>query len=356
MLKRITVKNVAVSGLLAGMACVAIGCQASEPTQSSPDVWAIVNGTELRREQVERLYRTMQDPEAPTPTEEEIVNTKLGILEDLIHNQLLLARAAELQITPTDDEVAEALVEQRGGLSEEEFTTQLTNRDITLDQFREEIRRNLIVQKVIEQDVNDKVIVGDDQVTAFYEQNKEQFNVTERQYHLAQIVVSGTPNQIANRRNDDATTAAQAQRKMTMITERLRTGDSFAELAADFSEDPNSSMQGGDIGWVPQSRIDSAPAQLKQAVMNMEVGQVSTLTAGDTYTILALVATQDPGQRELSDPEVKEAIRSGLKDRRVQLLENAYMSKMRNEASIVNFLARQVVASLGNLPAAAQKQ
>ena len=332
------------------------GCAAATPTQSSPDVWAVVNGTEVRREHVERLYRTMQDPTAEAPTDEEAVNAKLSILEDIIHSELLVAKAAALQVAPTDDEVAEALVAQRGGMSEEDFTKQLTDRNITLDQFRQEVRRNLIARKVVEKEINDKVIVSDDQVTAFYEKNKAQFNVTERQYHLAQIVVDGQPTQVNNRRSDDAATADQAQRKATMITERLRTGDSFAELAADFSEDPQSAPQGGDIGWVPQSRIDGAPAQLRQAVLKMAIGEVNTLKAGDVYTILALVAIQEPGQRELSDPEVKDAIRNGLKDRRVQLLENAYMTRMRNEATVVNFLARQVVDAQGNLPAAAQKQ
>ena len=355
-MERALVRRSIVAAVMLGLVMASAACQASAPTPSSLDVWAVVNGTEVRREHVERLYRTMLDPSAETPTDEEVVNAKLSILEDLIHTELLIARAPALQIAPTDDEVAEAVVLQRGGLSEEDFTAQLTERDITLDQFRQEVRRTLIARKVVEKEVNDKVIVGDDQVTAFFEKNKAQFNFTERQYHLAQIVVDGQPTQVSNRRNDDATTAAEAQRKATMITERLRTGDGFADLAADFSEDPQSAPQGGDIGWVPQSRIDQAPAQLRQAVMKMAIGEVNTLTSGATHTILALVAIQEPGQRELSDPEVKDAIRTGLKDRRVQLLENAYMARMRAESTIVNFLARQVIEAQGNLPAAGQKQ
>ena len=170
-------------------------------------------------------------------------------------------------------------------------------------------------------------------------------------------MVNALPNpQVENRRNDDATTLEQAQRKLTMLTERLRTGDSFADLAADFSEDPQSAAQGGDIGFVPQSRIDQAPPSLRQAVMGMKPGQVSTVTAGATYTILALVAVQEPGQRELSDPEVKEAIRTGLKDRRVQLMQSAFLSQVRAESIVTNYLAKQVVTGLGLVPSAAQEK
>ncbi len=321
---------------------------------SSPDVWAVVNGMELKRDHVERLYRTMLNAEAGIPTEEEALSAKLSILEDMINDELLIARATGLKVTPTEDEISKAVAEQRGQMSEEAFVKQLGDRRITPDEFRQEVRRELIVRKVVEKEVTERVVIADAEVTAFYEKNRAQFNVLERQYHLAQIVVNSQPNpQVANRRGDDAATPEQAQRKVTMLTERLRTGDSFADLAVDFSEDPQSSSQGGDIGFVPQSRIDSAPPQLRQAVMAMKPGQVSTVNAGTQVTILALVAVQEPGQRDISNPEVKEAIQKGLKDRRLQLMQNAFMSRIRNEASVVNYLAKQIVDGAGKAADAA---
>jgi peptidyl-prolyl cis-trans isomerase SurA len=336
--------------LALGGACGGGGSKAP----SSPDVWAVVNGTELKRDHVERLYRTMLNADAGIPTDEEALSAKLGILEDMINDEILIARAAGLKIAPTDDEVAKAVAEQRGQLTEEAFTKQLGDRRITMDEFRQEVRRELIVRKVVEKEVTEKIVVSDAEVTAFFEKNRESFNVKERQYHLAQIVVNSQPNpQIVNRRGDDATTPEQASRKVTMLTERLRTGDSFSELAVDFSEDPQSSPQGGDIGFVPQSRIDAAPPQLRQAVMAMKPGQVSTVTAGTQVTILALVAVQEPGQRDISNPEVKEAISKGLKDRRLQLMQNAFMSRVRDEASVVNYLANQIVDGAGKAADAA---
>jgi peptidyl-prolyl cis-trans isomerase SurA len=296
----------------------------------------------------------MLNSEAGTPTDEEALSAKLSILEDMINDEILIARAAGLQIAPTEEEIAKAVVEQRGQLTEEAFTKQLSDRRITPEEFRQEVRRELIVRKVVEKEINDKQTVSDAEITAFFEKNREQFNVKERQYHLAQIVVNSQPNpQVVNRRGDDATTPEQAQRKVTMLTERLRTGDSFADLAVDFSEDPQSSPNGGDIGFVPQSRIDAAPPQLRQAVMAMKPGQVSTVNAGTQVTILALVAIQEPGQREISNPEVKDAIQQGLKDRRLQLMQNAFMSRVRNEAEVVNYLARQIVDGAGKAPDAA---
>jgi peptidyl-prolyl cis-trans isomerase SurA len=342
--------------------CVLVGtlgltgaCGGAKPASpSSPDVWAVVNGKELRRDHVERLYRTMLNPDAGTPTDEEVLGAKLGILEDMINDEILMGRAEGLKIAPTEDEITKAVAEQRGQMTEEAFTKQLGDRKITPEEFRQEVRRELTVRKVVEKEVTEKAVVADAEVTAFFEKNREQFNIRERQYHLAQIVVNSQPNpQVANRRGDDASTPEQAQRKVTMLTERLRTGDSFADLATDFSEDPQSSAQGGDIGFVPQSRIDSAPPQLRQAVMAMKPGQVSTVTAGTQVTILALVAVQEPGQREISNPEVKDAILKGLKDRRQQLMQTAFMSHVRNEATVTNYLAKQIVDGTGKAPDAA---
>jgi peptidyl-prolyl cis-trans isomerase SurA len=296
----------------------------------------------------------MLNAQAGIPTDEEALGAKLSILEDMINDEILLARAAGLQIAPTEDEVTKAVAEQRGQLTEEAFVKQLGDRRITPDEFRQEVRRELTVRKVMEKEVTEKVAIADAEVTAFYEKNRAQFNVLERQYHLAQIVVNSQPNpQVTNRKGDDATTPEQASRKVTMLTERLRTGDSFADLASDFSEDPQSSAQGGDIGFVPQSRIDTAPPQLRQAVMAMKPGQVSTVNAGTQVTILALVAVQEPGQREISNPEVKEAIQKGLKDRRLQLMQNAFMSRIRNEAKVENYLAVQITTGAGKAPDAA---
>jgi len=353
-MERALLSRTIVTGVLLGSLALASACGGGTAAPASPDVWAVVNGKELRRDHVERLYRTMLNAEAGIPTDEEALGAKLSILEDMINDEILMARATGLQVAPTEDEVTAAVAEQRGQLAEADFAKQLADRRITPEEFRAEVRRELTVRKVVEKAITEKVTVSDEEVTAFYEKNRAQFNVTERQFHLAQIVVNALPNpQVVNRRNDDAATAEQAQRKVTMLTERLRTGDSFADLAADFSEDPQSAAQGGDIGFVPQSRIDQAPPQLRQAVLAMKPGQVSTVTAGSQITILALVAVQEPGQRELSNPEVKDAIQKGLKDRRLQLFQNAFMSHARNEATVVNYLAKQIVDGVGKAPDAA---
>ncbi|MGE3343724.1 MAG: SurA N-terminal domain-containing protein [Vicinamibacterales bacterium] len=331
-----------------------LACSPGTPPDPGPDVWATVNGTEIRRDRVERFYRSMTAAAQGTPSEEEALAAKLGLIDELITDQLLLARATALQIAPTAEEVDKAITEARGEMTEADFNKQLESRKTTLAEYREEITRELTTRKVIEQDVTNKVAITDEEVTAFYEQNKAQFNVPERQFHLAQIVVTSDPTQVNNQQNDDARSPGEAQRKIAMLTDALQKGESFAALAANFSEDPNSAPNGGDIGMVPLSRVEQAAPSLRRAVLGMKPGDMTTLTNGPVTTMLALVRVVEPGQRDLSDTEVKDGIRNGLKDRRTQLLQGAYLAKLRSDADVVNYLARRVVESNGKLPDAAK--
>jgi peptidyl-prolyl cis-trans isomerase SurA len=73
-------------------------------------------------------------------------------------------------------------------------------------------------------------------------------------------------------------------------------------------------------------------------------------TANGAYTILLLVAAEPAGQRELSAPAVHDGIRDALRERKEQLLRTAYVTRLRDDAAIVNNLARQVVDNGGKLP------
>lgn len=337
-------------GLLVSLSLLAAACGGAAPATQDPDVWAVVNGAEIRRDRVERFYRSMVATSTATPSEEEALGAKLGLVDELITAELLMARAVELKIVVTGDDVDKEITERRGSMSDADFARELEARRTTADEFREEVTREITKTKVLEQEVGSKVTVTDEDVTAYFERNRAQFNVTERQYHLAQIVVTSTPTQVNNIQNDDARSPAEAQRKLQMIAERLRAGESFAALAANFSEDPGSTQDGGDLGLVSQSQLDQAPPQLRSAVMRMKPGELNSIEQGPATTLLALIRVIEPGQRELSDPEVKEGIRSALRDRRTQLLQGAYLARLRDEATIVNHLARRIVDAQGKLP------
>jgi peptidyl-prolyl cis-trans isomerase SurA len=316
----------------------------------SPDTWAVVDGRPITREDVERAYRRIRDP-SQTLSDEEVLAGKLTLLNDLIVQDILLAKARTLKLEIPQSELDTAYANAKKNLADDAFQQELTRRGVTAEDMREGLRRELLTQKVIDQELGPKVAVTDQAVTDFFTANRAQFHLAEESYHIAQIVVTPVRDaQLANGTGDDATTPQAAAAKVRMLMERLKSGAPFRELATGYSEDPESAPRGGDLGLVPVSRLKQAPPALRDAVLNKSPGTVNVASANGAYTIVLVVAHEPAGQRDLSTPGVRDRITETLRSRKEQLLRMAYLTSIRNDADVVNYLARRVVESKGATP------
>ena len=337
---------------LAGASLVAYsGCRSTTTatTAVSPDTWAVVDGRAITQDFVEKTYRRTQDNAQLSG--EEAMAAKLSLLNELIVQDILIAKAQSLKIELPDSELDAAYNDAKKNIPDEAFQKELAKRNLTAGDMRDGLRRELLSQKVIEREVQSKVAVADQEISDFFNANRGQFNFPEEAYHLAQIIVTPVRDaQVANRTGDDATTPQAAQAKIQMLMERLKGGASFRDLAADFSEDPDSSARGGDIGFVPASRIKQAPPVMRDAVLNKPPGNVNVVTINNAYTIVLVVAHEQAGQRDLTTPGVKERITEGLRARKEQLLRAAYLTAIRTDADIENHLARRLVEAQGKVP------
>lgn len=337
-----------VGGLLF-LAAVGCGNQPSSVAPPSPDTWATVDGRSIRKDDVERAFRRTQDGSAKMSTEEALT-VKLSILNEMILQDILLAKARALKIEIPQSELDTAYNDAKKNLSDQQFQEELKKRNLTADDMREGLRRELLTKKLLEQEVTSKVSVSDQEINDFYNTNKAQFTVAEEAYRLAQIVVSPDRSpQPTNRTGNDATSPQEAVFKVRMVMERLKAGAPFADVAMDYSEDPESAPRGGDLGLVPLSALQKAPAPLRDAVIGKAPGTVTVATSGGVHTIVAVVSHEKAGERNLSTPGVKDTITQGLKTRKEQLLRTAYLSAARSEAAVTNHFARRVVDSNGKL-------
>jgi peptidyl-prolyl cis-trans isomerase SurA len=330
------------------------GC--NKQTQHAPDVWAVVNGKEIKRDEVEKYYRTRVNPEGQEPSQEEALSLKLNVLDELINNEILLERAKKLNLEASDGEVEDKFTELKSPYTEEEFQRQLKTGAVSVDDLKRDLRRQLSITKLMNREVVAKISITDQDVAEFYAANNAQFNVAEPQYRIAQIVVTPKKEpQIRNRKNDDATNEAEAQRKVKMLMDRLNSGADFGQLAMDYSEDMNSAATGGDLGYVPESALNQSDPMLKKMVLGLKPGQVSQpIQVKEGYRILKLITRESPGLRGISDPQVQQTIRDTLRNRKEQLLKAAYMAVARDEVRTTNYLAQQVIEAAGKLPDAAK--
>ena len=333
------------------VACRPASGPASAPAPSA-NAWAVVNGHEITRDEVEKAYRRAA-PETPPASEEEVYTAKLNLLNELIVQELLFAKAREIKLELPESELETAFNEAKKNIPPAAFEEELKKRNLSAADMREDLRRNLLAQKVVDKEVGEKATPSDADVKAFFDANKAQFNRTEDSVRIAQIVITPVREpQQTNRSGDDATSAPAAIAKAQMIMQKLKEGVPFGDLAADFSEDEGGSAQrGGDLGFVPMSALGQAPPALRDAVLQSNPGTVKLVSQGGAHTIVLVVAKDKKGQKDLSMPEVKEAISSTLKNRKEQLLRGAYLSALRNDAVVVNTLAKQIVDAGGKVPA-----
>jgi len=316
---------------------------------------ATVDGRKISRSDVDKYYDTQVASAQQPPAGEQATALRLNILHQLIDDEILMRRAEKLGLLATDDEVDKKFNDYKAPFTQEEFDKRLKEQKITLPEVKREIRRSITVEKVMNKEVVSKITVTDQDITDYFNAHKSEFNLIEPQYHLAQIMVTPAPNPQAQNQNDKAQNEPDARKKIQMISNRLDSGDDFATLAMRYSEDPQTSGNGGDLGTVPESGLKGTDPATRDAVMRLKPGQYSSIisvvnpaTRQDVgFRIVKLVSKEPAGQRDLSDPRVQQAIRSQLRDRREQLLKAAYYEVLRDSAKVENFYAKKVLDSNG---------
>lgn len=326
--------------------CLALSCGGEPPS----DVAAIVNGYRITYAELEKQYQRQLANSSEQPTEDQAKMLRLTVLREVIDRQIMLQRAEKLGLMAVDAEVDAKLQEFKSPFSEEDFQERLDSQKLTEDEFKTQLRHELTLEKLFNREIRSKITVSESEMRAFYEENKARFNVPEQQYHVAQILVTGVPDaELTNLANDDATTDEMARRKIEMIRQRLEDGEDFSVLAQNLSEDPGSTANGGDLGFIPQSQLSSVEDMtLRRVVASLSPGEISpVIRSGNQYRILKLISREPAGQREYSDPKVQQSIRETLMNRKDQLLRTAYYEAARSSAKIENFFAESVVRSFG---------
>jgi len=329
------------------------GCNKTKETEG---VMATVNGRKILRTEVDKYYNNQTADAPQKPTDEQADTLRLNILKQLVDNEILMQRAEKLGLLATDDEVNAKLAEIKAPFSQQEFDKRLADRSITLADFKADLRRSITVDKVINKEITSKINISDEDITNYYNQHKAELNLIEPQYHLAQILVTTQANPQARNVVNKAQSEADARKKIQMIENRLDSGEDFASVAMNFSEQPETAQNGGDLGFVPESSLKGDKAAF-DAINKLKPGQYTgVLLVGDPnshqlfgFRIVKLISKEAAGQRELQDPRVQQAIREQLRDRKEQLLKAAYYEVIRDEAKVENYFAENILKKAGTL-------
>ena len=343
-----TKRNNPTARLLAALSFVLLlaACQPS----AGDSVAAVVDGYQITLDDLDRYYQSQLGEQAGPPSEDQARMMRLSLLNEIIDRQILLQKAESLGLMANDEEVDARLEQYRAPFeSDAEFLASLAEQDLNREDLRTEIRRTLTIEKLLNREISSRVEVSEAEMRRYYEENESTFALAEQRLHLAQIVVTPTPETpVPNLLSDDATDEETAKAKIEMIEARLANGEDFGGLAQNYSEDPSTASTSGDLGFIPQSSLEKADITLRRVVASLSPGENSPVIETDgQYRIIRLLDKEQPGQRDFSDPRVQQTIRDTLTNGKDQLLKTAYLEMLRSQSDITNYYAQSIVESFG---------
>ena len=290
---------------------------APAPVAKDPQtVLAKVNGEDILQQNIDKMMNMFvlpqfkqQNPDKEMSAEDRQQAEK-NVLDRLVTQAVLLQAAKKLNITPDAEELAkrvEQMKTQQPDISEEDWKMLVTN--------------EMLIQKVIQQEVVAKVTVADEEMQKFYDEQKDRFREPE-QVRASHILIGVA--QDAKPEEKEA-----AKKKADDVMAQVKEGKDFAELAKANSTCP-SKEQGGDLGFFPRGAMVKP---FEDAAFAMQEGQTSDIVETQFgYHIIKL--TEKKAERTVPFEEVKDRLKQGLTQQKTNTAVMAWVDEQKKQANI----------------------
>jgi peptidyl-prolyl cis-trans isomerase C len=285
-----------------------------------PDVLATVNGKPVTRTDFERLIKNVEMSRGPIPAErrDEVYRTAL---DQLITYTVMKQEAEARNVAVPDAELDGRVKEMQGQMTADQFAKALSDRNTSAEQLKTDTRIDMMIDKMFQGEVSTIAAATDAEAKEFYEKNPDKFKQGEsvRASHI--LVMAGE--------NADEATKKAARTKIEGLLKRVRAGEDFAKLAAEYSDD-GSKAQGGDLGFFQKGQMVPAFDQVAFSLAPGEVSDVVTTQFG--YHIIKLAERRDPTTvpYEQVKPQIVEFLSSEKKRERV----DAFIQEAKKRAKI----------------------
>ena len=267
------------------------------PNQSSTtpidSIAVIVNDEVITRrelnQRVQTIVRRMQQQRVQLPEQADL---ERQIMERMIVERAQLQLAKEMGVRVDDQMLDRAItrIAEQQKLTVSDLRNQMEKEGTTFPAFREEIREEIIMQRLREHEVDNKIQISEAEVDAFVETTKaaaaEQFELNISQI-MVRIPENASPDVIAQR-----------QKRAEEVQRQLRTGGDFAKVAATFS-DSSDALQGGVVGWRQSDRL---PPLFADALNKLNPGQITPIMKSvGGFHILKLVDKRSMAEAQAAE-------------------------------------------------------
>jgi peptidyl-prolyl cis-trans isomerase SurA len=297
----------------------------------------IITRADVRKAKDQLYTEARQQPDAAA-AEADAKDHEKDLLRDLIDQQLLLYKAQELGITADTDLVKKLddLRKQMKVDSMEELEKAAESQGISFEDFKQNLKNNILTQHVIGQEVGGHITVTGAEIQQYYDQHKSEMERPE-EIRLSEILISTqTTPDVKNAKGETALPAkpnadvvAQAQAKADQVYEMLKKGGSFDDLAKKYSNGPTAAV-GGDLEYFKRGTLSQ---DLETKVFAMQAGQYTEpVRTNQGFVILKVTEHQTAGVPPLK--EVETQIQEQIYVTKLQPALREYLTKLREDAYI----------------------
>ncbi len=296
-----------------------------EPTISLPEVLAKVNGNDIKKSAIwpdlTRTVKRYKNKGIPLSREQEKVAAK-KLLQDQINRFLLLKKAGTMGIQVSPGKVDEEVVRvKKQFMSETEFLKQLKLNKLTLNQYKQQLKEDVLIDAVFRRELGEGITVSDAEIEEYYKKNPQQYSSQEqRRASVILIKVNPKAGNLGERK---------ARETLEKIVGKLKKGEDFAELARLYSQD-SLAGRGGDMGFRTKDRLFGP---FKKLAFALKVGEVSEIFRTKHGFQIMKVTGKKEGEKGTLESE-KENIRTLLLDRKIQNKSHPYLEALRKKADI----------------------
>jgi peptidyl-prolyl cis-trans isomerase SurA len=243
---------------------------------------AVVNSEVITQfelsERVGRILKELAQRGTPLPARDQL---ERQVLERMILDkvQLQLARDTGLRVDDLDLDRTIGRIAEGNNLSLTQFRTTLEKDRIAFDKFREDVRTEIILSRLREREVDNKITVAESEIDNFLADQGDAAKGAPVEYNVAHILLrvpeQARPDQLEQQRG-----------RALEVVKRLRSGADFAQIAAVYSDAPDA-LRGGAMGWRAQDRL---PELFVEALAKLQPGDVSdVLRSPAGFHVLKLI-------------------------------------------------------------------
>jgi peptidyl-prolyl cis-trans isomerase C len=290
---------------------------------SRENLVARVDGTPITRSHLERAIRErlwLEGQSTATTTPENLASVRKAVLEDLIDEQLLTTRSADVVSDPGSEEVNERLRRLLGRFeSKGEMEAAMKSQGITDEKaLRQRLAAQIRREKFIEAEIGTVSKVTDEEAAKWFEENAKSFMTPER-VEVRHVFIPTLDHP-----------AEEAKAKLEAALADLKAGKKdFAALVKGLSEDPATKNNGGALGWMTRARL---PVDFSAPVFSLEINQPSLVRSRLGWHLVE-VTGKKPAEAQTFEQAKPEIIAALTAVKRRQAIATARASLRKSAAA-----------------------